>query len=143
VDALTLRRAVFVDSSAWYALLDTGDRDHRAALHRFGRATDLQRSLVSTNHVLGETYTLARRRLGNRPAMAFLQQTRDDPLVQRVFVSQYWEEDAEQLLAQYDDQPFSYVDATSFVTMRRLGIAEALTFDRDFIVAGFMVVGDD
>jgi predicted nucleic acid-binding protein len=43
-------------------------------------------------------------------------------------------------LAQYDDQAFSYVDATSFVTMRRLGIQEALTFDRDFVIAGFTLV---
>jgi predicted nucleic acid-binding protein len=141
--ALASRRAIFVDSSAWFALLDADDSDHTTALRRFGRATDQRRPLVATNHVLGETYTLARRRLGNRAALAFLQQTRDDPLVQRVFVSEAWEEQAERLLAQYDDQPFSYVDATSFVTMRQLHIQEVLTFDRDFLIAGFRLVGDE
>lgn len=141
--ALGSRRAVFVDTSAWFALLDADDHDHAAALRRFRRATNQQRPLVSTNHVLGETYTLTRRRLGNRAALAFLQQTRGDPLVQRVFVPETWEEEAQWLLARYDDQPFSYVDATSFVAMRQLRIQEALTFDRDFLVAGFVLVGDE
>jgi predicted nucleic acid-binding protein len=100
---------VFVDSSAWYALLDADDRDHTVALRRFRRTTELRRLMVSTNHVIAEIYTLVRRRLGNRSALAFLQRTRDDPLVQRVFVSETSEQDAERLLEQYDDQPFSYV----------------------------------
>jgi predicted nucleic acid-binding protein len=33
-------------------------------------------------------------------------------------------------------------DAVSFITMRRLGIQEALTFDQDFAVAGFTLAGD-
>lgn len=141
--ALGSRRAVFVDSSAWFALLDAGDHEHTAALRRFRRAADRQRPLVSTNYVFGETYSLARLRLGNRQALAFLRQTREDPLVRRVFVSETWEEEAERLLAQYDDQPFSFVDATSFVTMRQLGIQEALTFDGDFVIAGFTLVSDE
>ena len=54
-----------------------------------------------------------------------------------------WEEQAERLLEQHDDRPSSYVDATSFVAMRRLRINEALAFDRDFLVAGFVLVGDE
>ena len=63
--------------------------------------------------------------------------------MQRTFVPEAWEEDAERLLEQYDDQTFSYVDATSFVAMRRLGLQEALAFDRDFLIAGFILVGDE
>lgn len=139
---LGFRRSVFVDSSAWFALLDADDHEHTAALHHFPRVADQRRSLVSTNHVLGETYALARRRLGNRTALAFLRQTREDPLVQRVFVPESWEEEAERLLAQYGDQPFSSVDATSFVTMRQLRIRDVLTFDSDFLIAGFSPLRD-
>ena len=57
-------------------------------------------------------------------------------------VPEDWEAEAELLLAQYHDQRFSYVDATSFVTMRHLGLREALTFDSDFVIAGFTLVGD-
>jgi predicted nucleic acid-binding protein len=128
---------VFVDPSGWYAALDRDDANHSAAAQRLRRLSDLRRPLVTTNHVAGESYTLVLRRLGVRAAHAFLRSVRRDPLVRRTFVREAWEEEAERLLEQYDDQPFSYVDATSFVTMRRLGIQDALTFDQDFAVAGF------
>ena len=68
---------------------------------------------------------------------------RTDPSIQRTFVPEEWESEAERLLEQYDDQVFSYVDAVSFVTMRRLRIQEALAFDRDFLIAGFIPVSDE
>ena len=43
-------------------------------------------------------------------------------------------------LARHDERSYSYVDATSFEIMRRERIAEALAFDGDFSVAGFVEV---
>jgi predicted nucleic acid-binding protein len=103
----------------------------------------MRRSLLTTNHVVGEAYTLLLKRHGGRAAREYLRRVRRDAAVRRVFVPEPWEEEAERLLEDYHDQPFSYVDATSFVTMRRLRIQEALTFDKDFLVAGFALVGDD
>lgn len=98
---------------------------------------------MATNYVISETYTLLRGRLGSRVALSFLEQVRADPFVRRVQVSEAWETEAELLLARYHDQRFSYVDATSFVTMRHLGLSEALSFDSDFLIAGFTLVGDE
>ena len=137
-----MRNAVFVDTSAWYAVADSDDANHLSAARQFRRLHDLRRRLVTTNHVVGETYTLLLSRIGLRAAQAYLRRTRRDPTVSRTFVPEAWEEDAERLLEQYDDQPFSYVDATSFVAMRRLGLREVLTFDHDFVVAGFVRVSD-
>jgi hypothetical protein len=101
-----------------------------------------QRPLYITNHVVGETYTLMRMRVGHAPAQQFLRKIRESALVRRVFVQEAWEEEAELLLARYADQDFSYIDATSFVTMHRLRISEAFTFDHHFLVAGFALVAD-
>jgi predicted nucleic acid-binding protein len=130
------------DSSAWYALLSSSDTQHAAARRRFSRLVAARRTVVATNYVVSETYTLLRVRLGSRVALSFLEHIRADPFVRRVQVSEAWEAEAELLLAQYHDQRFSYVDATSFVTMRHLGLSEALTFDSDFVIAGFTLVGD-
>lgn len=132
METVRLRRAVFVDTSAWYAMSARDDADHSSAVGRFRHLAALRRLPVTTNHVIGESYTLLRKRLGFRPASELIRRMRGTAFVQRVFVPEAWEEEAERLLEQYDDQPFSYVDATSFVTMRRLGIQEALAFDRDF-----------
>jgi uncharacterized protein len=136
-------RSLFIDTSGWYALADTRDRGHGAAARRFRRATGERRRIVTTNHVVGETYTLIMGRLGPRTAQAFLGRVRSSLILQRVHVLDEWEVEAERLLVQYHDQRFSYVDATSFVTMRRLGIQEVLAFDTDFVIAGFTLNGDD
>jgi len=135
-----LRRAVFVDTSAWYALADTNDTEHETAVHALRRIAALGRPLCTTNYVVAESYTLVRVRLGARAAHAFIRGARDSRRVERVFVEPDWEEEAERLLIQYEDQDFSFVDATSFVTMRRLGLDDALAFDQHFLVAGFSTV---
>jgi predicted nucleic acid-binding protein len=48
------------------------------------------------------------------------------------------EEDAWAWLRVHDERLYSFIDATSFSLMRRLGIAEALAFDGDFAAAGFV-----
>lgn len=134
--------SVFVDTSAWYALADHGDTYNRTATRRLRRLVKEQVVLVTTNHVLGETYTLLRGRLGFGAAQGFLTRARTSALTRRVFVPEPWEEAAEDLLAQYSGQEFSYVDATSFIAMRRLVLSEAFTFDHHFTVAGFTLLGD-
>ncbi|MBI4493881.1 MAG: PIN domain-containing protein [Chloroflexi bacterium] len=138
-----MTRAVFVDTSAWYALADSGDTHHVQAEQRLRRLLRERRTLLTSNHVAGETYTLLRVRLGYRAAQEFLRRTRNSAFVQRVFVPESWEETAEDLLVQYDDQDFSYVDATSFVAMRRLGLQDTFAFDHHFAIPGFALVADE
>jgi len=135
-----LRRAVFVDTSAWYAPADSGASEHVAAVHALRSIAAASRPLCTTNYVVSETYTLLRIRLGRAAAWTFIERTRDSCRGERVFVPEDWEKEVELLLAQYEDQDFSYVDATSFVTMRRLGLADALAFDQHFTTAGFRLL---
>ena len=140
---VALRRAAFVDTSAWYALSDAEDDNHILALRRVERLLSERRTLVTTNHVVAETYTLLRSRLDFALAQAFLSTPQGSAFTQRVFVPESWEEAAEDLLRRYRDQDFSYVDATSFVAMQRLGLQQAFTFDHHYAIVGFTVVGDE
>jgi uncharacterized protein len=133
--------AIFVDTSAWYALADRGDTYHAPAVAIATRLRRTRAKLLTTNHVAGETYTLLRVRLGHAVAHDFVRRLRASTDTERAFVPEAWEEAAEALLGQYADQDFSYVDATSFVTMRRLSLTEAFAFDHHFAVAGFALVG--
>ena len=134
-------RRVFVDTSAWYAVADAGDANHRAATRIFTDLIGEKAHLLTTNHVVSETYTLLRVRLGREAAHAFLRSVRASAQTGRVFVLPEWEGAAEELLLHYVDKDLSYVDATSFVTMRRLSIQNAFTFDRHFAAAGFSLAG--
>lgn len=131
-----------MDTGIWVALADRREDQHAAVATRMRRLKDEGRMLVTTSHVIGETYTALRRHLGSGPALAFLAAVRSSRTTRRVLASQALEVAAEALLAQYADQDFSYVDAVSFVTMRQLGIREAFALDQHFVVAGFTLIGD-
>jgi predicted nucleic acid-binding protein len=127
---------IFVDSSFWIALSDEldGRHDEATALLRLQDRAQL----VTTNHVLGETWTFLRRRHRHAVAMRFLDGVESAERVDVKFVSPELERDAWDWLRSHDEREHSFVDATSFALMRRLAIREALAFDGDFAAAGFV-----
>ncbi|MBI4331215.1 MAG: type II toxin-antitoxin system VapC family toxin [Chloroflexi bacterium] len=132
-----MSRDLFVDTSAWYALAIARDLNNRAAKTLLGGALDRYRHLISTNHVIGETYTLIRHRWGHEIARVFLENMRKSRRLRIAFVSERQETDAYGLLAAFPEHDLSFVDGTSMVIMRENSILECFTFDRHFAAAGF------
>lgn len=132
---------VFVDTSAWYALMDKDDAHHEAAWDAFPEILRQFAGLVTSNHVVGESYTLIQFCLGHRTAWQFLDLLNQSARLERVFTPENIETDAYALLKRYADQDFSFVDATSFAWMRVLRLRYALSFDRHFATMGFMRPG--
>jgi predicted nucleic acid-binding protein len=90
-------------------------------------------TLIITNAVVWETYTLIRIRArnGRELALGLLEDIRDGPCdLERVRPID--ETRAIDLLGRYIDKKYSFCDALSFVVMDQLGVAEALAFDDDF-----------
>jgi uncharacterized protein len=126
---------IFVDSSFWVALRLARDAHHEEARVLLTRYADA--SLVTSNHVHGETWTFLRRRVGHAAAVEFLDAVARSPRLQLVFANEVVEAAALKWLRRRDEREYSYVDATSFALMRSLRIREALAFDGDFQAAGF------
>lgn len=124
----------FVDSSFWVALRFRRDEWHPAATALWGESRG---PLVTTNHVVGETWTFLRRRIGYRHAVEFIDAVERSPSLRTEHVGRETEEEAWRWLRRHGERPYSFVDATSFAMMRRLRIGEALAFDDDFETAGF------
>ena len=127
----------FADTSFWYAFQDRSDRRHAEAL-ALGLAE--RGPVVTSNHVLGETWILLRRRLGHRAAAGFLDRLGTLSSVETVHIDEATEAAAWEWLRLHDERVYSFVDATSFALMRRRRIREALAFDDDFSAAGFVEV---
>jgi predicted nucleic acid-binding protein len=125
----------FVDTSFWVALQLARDGHHRAARELWERD---RAPLLTTNHVLGETWTFLRRRAGHAAAQAFVEAARRSPRLAIEHASEAVETEAWEWLQRHDELPYSFVDATSFATMRRRRLREALAFDGDFAAAGFV-----
>lgn len=126
---------IFVDTSFWIALRNRRDARHDEAVRLLRTYAD--RRLLTTNHVRGETWTYLRRRAGHRSAVDFLDVVERSARVQLFIVFDALEQEALRWLRRHDERECSFVDATSFASMRSLGIHEALAFDGDFSAAGF------
>lgn len=126
---------IFVDTSFWVALQFSRDRHHVSAseLWRTRRA-----GLITTNHVVGETWTFLRRRVGHLAARDFIDRAGKSGRLTVYQVDENTEREAWAWLRRHDERPYSFVDATSFAVMRRQGLGEALAFDGDFAAAGFL-----
>jgi predicted nucleic acid-binding protein len=129
--------AVFVDTSALYALLVSTDRWHRSALHTMRSLRRLDAELITTSHVLVECYALLGNRIGD-DAVAALRDT-VEPLLDVTWVDRELHDRALDAVISAGGKP-GLVDATSFLVMRERGINSAFTFDRDFETAGFSLV---
>lgn len=128
---------MFVDTGAWYALVDTDDADHGAAAAFLAANTV---PLITTNAVFSETVTLIRYRIGHEAARIFGQKLKESSFVRMVAVTPADEERAWEIFAKYRDQAFSFVDCTSFAVMQRMKLSQAFAFDRHFKVMKFTVV---
>jgi predicted nucleic acid-binding protein len=130
----------FVDTSWWAAWAWPRDRRHAEAAE-IRRSLAPTERLVTTNLVMGECWTLLRRRDSHRVAVTFLDRTQalvdaGRLEVQRVEPDQ--EVAAWTWLRRHDEREYSFVDATSFRVTRDRRVREALAFDSDFSAAGFI-----
>jgi len=132
-------RRVFVDSSAYLALLDTDDEHHREARATVQELAQARYRQFTTNVLLIESHALILSVLGRGRAAQFLKDMEEShTVVIRARAAD--EERAKQILFQYTDKDFSFADAISFAVMERFTIRLAFTFDRDFAQYGFTVL---
>jgi uncharacterized protein len=135
-----MSREIFVDTSAWIAISNVSDKYHPAAKEVYNQLIGDQRTFVTTNLVVAETYIIIRRTGGHPQAMRLLKSLRGSPRLRRVWSDADLESLAEDVLEKYTDQDFSYTDAVSFVVMKERGIEQALTFDNHFAFLGFQLL---
>lgn len=126
----------FVDTSFWFGLQDRLDRRHVQAAQL--AASQRHQRLLTSNHVVGETWTIVRRRLGHAAAVGFVDRLNAIPNLEVAHADHAVEADAWIWLRRHDEREYSFVDATSFAMMRRRRLREALAFDGEFTAAGFV-----
>ncbi len=130
----------FADTSWWVGWAVPRDGRHLdavAVLERVGTAE----KLLTTNHIVGETWTLLARRGSHQSAVAFLDRIEGLVSEKKVVIHSVTtdqEHKAWSWLRRHDERLYSFVDATSFQVMSERRIREALAFDGDFAAAGFI-----
>ena len=128
----------FVDTSAFYAVLDRDDRNHQKGKKAWMEILREPPTLVTSNYVLVETFALLQSRLGLEAVRRFQEDVVQ--IVQVEFVTPEMHRAGTAALLSAGRRGLSLVDCVSFEVKRDSGIKIAFTFDAHFKEQGFDVV---
>lgn len=128
---------VFVDTSAFLAVLNAGDEFHAQALPIWHKLLDGHTKLHTNSFVLVESYALIQNRLGLDAVRTF---TKDIyPVLNIHWVEENTFQQSMLSLVSANRKNLSLVDCTSFITMLTAKIDKVFTFDGHFKEQGFEI----
>ncbi len=136
-----MARVIYVDSSYLIALLDSSDESFEVAHRlRLRFLEDQQLILVTARDALNELLAhFSRSGSATRRQIArFVRRALADPKYRVKIVDRGLYNDALDLYESRHDKRYSMVDCVGMTIMRRDGINEVVTTDRDFIQEGFI-----
>lgn len=129
---------LFVDTSAWIAVVNSRDQYHPVAGDFYRHCFRNYKRLITSNLVVAETYIMLRLDCGSAVALQWWEMITDSIKIEVVYTDAGLTADAFNLIKKYKDQRISLTDAVSFKIMEEQRIKEAFTFDSHFSTAGFI-----
>ena len=129
---------LFVDTSAFFALLDRADANHRKAKKAWSDVLRFDNTLITTNYILLESFALMQHRLGIEAVRGFQEDIL--PIVSIEWVHEPVHRAGVSALLAAAKRKLSLVDCVSFETMRLLGLKTVLAFDPHFSEQGFTCI---
>ncbi len=126
---------IFVDTSAFLAVLDESDTNHRVAKPLWNKIISGGDVLLCHNYILVETSALVFRRLGMEAVRVFEQDIM--PILRIIWVTKEVHYAAVSAHLVADRCNLSLVDCVSFEVMRRTGVQKAFAFDHHFRDYGY------
>lgn len=132
-----LDSVVFVDTSGFKALVDTGDEFHASAVKTWSSLARIGVTLVTSNYILDECYTLIRVRCGVDVVREFRELLAASGKELRVVRVTLVDELSAWDWFENDWSKLSFTDCTSFAIMKRLGLTKFFGFDAHFERVGF------
>ena len=129
---------VFVDTSAFLALLNDTDKRHEQAKRIWRRLVEQEQELMTTNYVLLETISLVQRRLGMSIVRSF--QANIVEFLDILWVNEQLHREAVTYFLTANRRQLSLVDCISFVAMCQVNLQTAYVFDGHFTEQGFTVL---
>jgi predicted nucleic acid-binding protein len=126
---------MFLDTSGLLCFHHRSEPLHLDAVQLFRDAS----IRLTHNYILAEFVALAKSRgVPRTPALEFVKELQDNPLVEIVYVDESLHRQALELLRRREDKSWSLADSVSFLLMQIRNVNSALTTDHDFEQAGFV-----
>ena len=131
---------VFLDTSYAVALSARTDENHQRAIDISEELEESNTSFVTTRAILLEIGNALSRAPHRAAAIELLTALETDPKVEVVPVSDDLYQRAFKTFRDRIDKEWGLIDCMSFVVMSDYGLTEALTADKHFRQAGFVVL---
>lgn len=129
---------IFVDTSAFLAVLDKNDINHALALRCWKNLLQEVYSLYANNYVIVESIAIIQKRLGLQAVQTL--QTEVLPFIQIDWIDENQHIVVVETVLATNRRKVSFVDCSAFQTMRHLGLDTVFTFDPHFTEQGFTVI---
>ncbi len=127
---------VFIDASAWVAIANRKDRNHKGAVRIFRRLLDSSTRLIATTWTTYEALTIVKSRLGFSQAERLWERIKARAVVDLIWIDEQIERNALELFWDYKDKNWGVVDCSSLVVMKAVGCRQAFAYDGHFVEAG-------
>ena len=129
---------IYVDTSAFLALINSDDPHHDQAMQTWKELIEDDQKLICNNYVLVESIALIQRRVGLR-AVSILH---NDilPFLEVDWLDEDHHNAIIKAVLKTNRRQISFVDNSSFDTMRRYGVKTAFAFDSPFPNQGLEVI---
>lgn len=128
---------IFVDTWGWLVAVNRAEKDHERISKIF---KEQKGQFYTSGHVLSETITILFLRHHFDKGKEFIEKILETAAVGNLNIKHITEDlfqKAWDLRLKYKDKPkISFVDLTSFVIMRELGIKKVITGDKHFTEVG-------
>jgi predicted nucleic acid-binding protein len=133
---------VFIDTGAFFAAELPRDQFYLRSRQTWNELSDSSIKLYSSDAIFQETAMLLHYRAGPESAIRWIELQMQSASIIWLPIDAQIQKAALPWLKKFADQAVSFVDATSFVLMRRENIRHVFSFDRHFAAAGFRLWPD-
>ncbi|MGH7885418.1 MAG: type II toxin-antitoxin system VapC family toxin [Thermodesulfobacteriota bacterium] len=124
-------RKVFIDTSAFIALRDSKDINHKKAKSALSYIREKNIKLVTTNFILDEVYTYFCK--FHSVAVEMGEYILNSPeIIEYHRITSEDENTAWEIAKKYSDKSFSFTDCTSFSICKKLKVEDIFAFDIHF-----------
>jgi len=134
---------LFVDTSAFLALVNEKDNYHAAAMQFLEEIKNGKiriKKIITSDYIIDETLTRIRYSVGHTEAIEWGKDILASKVVEKIEVGVELFGHAWELFQTYDDKKLSFTDCSSFALMKKRGIEKVFSFDEDFKRLGFVIL---
>lgn len=132
-------KTYFADTSYWLALELSNDQNHQKALTHWQNLAKASFRIVTTSYIFDETVTYLNSRNHHEKAVEVGENILLSPTIELVHIDENLFFEGWTLFQKHQDKRYSLTDCISFVVMKQSELKTALTFDKHFVQAGFII----